>query len=405
MTGHQAIIAGAKRAGCTFAAGRPAVVVEPLLAEAARKREASPQCAAALEQYSIDSSPLTVQRTDDDIAAVGSCIAAAAAGATAMAATSGAALSACGENLTLAQMAELPLVIVHFQHLGSADGRVLLTSDIDVTLARYAGISGAPLPVFAATDVASSYQLAYAAFGIARRLRTPVLLLTSLDIMASERAINAEAIELSRGNEPKEACCTGEACGTGVSPVLGHNAGVCWNSERDPLAAEAPPSLDAAPRSGFVQFAGTVNGQRVFLGIAPDEIEARLSRLRDKILGAAVALEFVQPDIDPDAETLLLSYGLADQAARQAVALVRKAGARVSHLTIHSLWPVAQQALRRALTPFIRRVLIPELNLGLYAYELQQALRNVKIESLTRYDGRLIEPAAIARRITGWPCG
>ena len=57
------------------------------------------------------------------------------------------------------------------------------------------------------------------------------------------------------------------------------------------------------------------------------------------------------------------------------------------------------------MTPFVRRVLMPELNLGLYAAELARVIRAVKIESILRYDGGLIEPERIARRVTDWPCG
>ena len=130
-----------------------------------------------------------------------------------------------------------------------------------------------------------------------------------------------------------------------------------------------------------------------------------MDQLRDKLARHRDLLEIVAADPDPDAQTLLISYGLADQAARRAVKLVRAAGARVSHLTIHSLWPIPEQSLRRAVTPFVNRVLAPELNLGLYADELARVLKAVKIESLPRYDGHLIEPETIARRITDWPCG
>jgi 2-oxoglutarate/2-oxoacid ferredoxin oxidoreductase subunit alpha len=375
MTGHQAIIAAAKRAGCTFVAARPSPAVEPLPADAGEQLEVCPRRAAALEQCSVDNRPPTVQCADDDIAAAGDCVAAAAGGATPLLLTSGAALAACRENLALAQVAELPLVTVHCQHLGSAGGGLLLVGDTDVALARHMGLAGVLLPVLATADAVSAFQLTYSAFSVARRLRTPVIVLTAFGIGASEQAVNVEDLRL-----PAEA-------------------------ESDLRALAARVSFDTAARPGFVQFSGLVSGQRVFLNFPPDEIEARLSRLRDKIVSAAPSLEFFEADIDPDAETLLLSYGLAAPAARQAVDLVRRSGARVSHLTVHSLWPIAQRAIRRSLTPFIRRVLIPELNFGLYADELQAVLRNVKIESLARHDGGMIEPATIAHRLTDWPCG
>jgi 2-oxoglutarate ferredoxin oxidoreductase subunit alpha len=137
----------------------------------------------------------------------------------------------------------------------------------------------------------------------------------------------------------------------------------------------------------------------------PAQIEAKLTSLQNKITHNRDFLELTLPDPDPDAETLLISYGLADQAARKAVTLIRAAAARVSHLTLYSLWPIPRRAIRRALTHYVHRVLIPELNTGLYAAELAGIIKAVKIEPLLRFDGRLIDPQTIACQVTHWPCG
>jgi pyruvate/2-oxoacid:ferredoxin oxidoreductase alpha subunit len=74
-------------------------------------------------------------------------------------------------------------------------------------------------------------------------------------------------------------------------------------------------------------------------------------------------------------------------------------------LTLHTLWPIPHKALRRAVTSYVRRALVPELNMGLYAGALREAMPTVKIESIIRCDGNQFDPHAIARRITEWPCG
>jgi 2-oxoglutarate ferredoxin oxidoreductase subunit alpha len=381
MTSHQAIIQGAKRAGCTFAAGRPSRIIEPLLAEAA-----------------AELGPAAVARADDDASAVRLGIAAAAAGEIALVATSGPALSACAENIALAHLAELPLVIIHSQHLGVANENALV-GDVDVTLARHVGIAGLSLPVFAAADAASACRLTQAAFALARRLRTPVILLTSNGIAAQEQPADSP--------EPCSTLEPGLPSETGLPPKPSSPPEPDLPPETDPnpIAIGPPLSFDTVSRPGHVAFAGRIDGRRVFLNLPPTEIEPRLKRLRDKILDPTHMQEYVHPDADPDAETLLLSYGLADQPSRRAVELVRAAGGRVSHLTIYSLWPIPQQALRRAKTPFVRRVLVPEMNVGLYVDELRKVLRNVKLDSLARFDGHPIDPQIIARQITDWPCG
>jgi 2-oxoglutarate ferredoxin oxidoreductase subunit alpha len=323
--------------------------------------------------------------TPDAPETVRQCIAAAASGAKALAATAGADLTECGRVIGRAQMAEIPIVIVHCQHLAPSDNETTAggraagfsprgrddasapaTGDGDVTLARHLTCGSIPLPVLAATDPTSAYRLTGRAFDIAQRLHTPVILLTSLDIALTPQPIDPHLIE------PPPTICGPPTCGP---PTCG-----------PPNCGTGASLVSAAPTE-----------QR--------PLEALLKHLVNKITSNHHLLEIVEPDPDPEAETLLISYGLADQAARKATALVRQAGARVSHLTIHSLWPIPQHALRRAITPFVRRLLIPELNLGLYATELARVIKAVKIESLPRYDGTLIDPQTIAKRLTDWPCG
>jgi len=249
-----------------------------------------------------------------------------------------------------------------------------LFGDVDIVLARHLGFGGLPLPVLAATDSSSARTLVERAIEIAEGLRTPVIVLLSADVPAAD-----------------------------VPPIR-----TATVRER-PVP---PPPMPLPDGRGSVRMplpygrgSDQGDGRRAFLNLSQDELDTHLQRLRDKVLSAGDLLEHTVANPDPDAETLLLSYGAADQAARQAVRIVRENNARVSHLTIHSLWPLPQMALKRAITPFVRRVLLPELNLGLYAEELSKVLRSVKIESITRCDGRPIEAETIACRITAWPCG
>src|SRR3989304_1287574 len=52
-------------------------------------------------------------------------------------------------------------------------------------------------------------------------------------------------------------------------------------------------------------------------------------------------------------------------------AAARRGGAQVSGLVVHSLWPVPETAITRAMAG-VRRVVVPELNLGLYRRETER---------------------------------
>jgi 2-oxoglutarate/2-oxoacid ferredoxin oxidoreductase subunit alpha len=373
ITGNQAIVRGAVRAGCNFVAGYPITPASSILTEVLRAF--------------ADGSGVVVQ-TEDEIAAIGQCIGASMAGAKVMTATSGPGISLYSENIGLAQMGEAPLVIVDCQRMGPATGGATATGDGDVMFARHVTSGSYPIPVIAATDATTAYRLAYEAFNIAERLRTPVILLSSKAIALTRQTVDLEKVQLSPCVERKAA-----------AP----------DATFHPYKVDQPGGVpDFAPIGGSqrVRFTGSIHDEEGVLTIERDQIDAKLQRLNTKILAGSDALELVDEDFDDSTETLVVSYGLADGAAREAVRQSRDCGAMVSHLTLYSLWPVPAKAIRRAVTPSIKRVIVPELNLGLYVEEIRKLLPGIDVMSIQRIDGGLIEPQRIVSAVTAdSPCG
>jgi 2-oxoglutarate ferredoxin oxidoreductase subunit alpha len=99
----------------------------------------------------------------------------------------------------------------------------------------------------------------------------------------------------------------------------------------------------------------------------------------------------VSADLEPGAETLLISFGITARAMREAVHKARDKKNKVSALTIHSLWPVPESAIKSALRG-IERVVVAELNLGQYRREVERLAHGVEVLGLNRVDGELIAP-------------
>jgi 2-oxoglutarate ferredoxin oxidoreductase subunit alpha len=371
LTGNDAIVRAAVSAGCDFFAGYPITPASSILT-------------GMIEAFSGTSA--TAVQTEDEIAAIGQCIGAAMAGARAMTATSGPGLSLYSENIGLAQMGEVPLVIVDCQRMGPATGGATATGDGDVCFARHVTAGGYPLPVFAAADAASAYRLTARAFGVAERLRTPVIVLSSKDIALTRQTVDLDEVPL---------------------PARIDRAPAPTTERYRPYAIrkleDVPPF---APIGGAarVRFTGSIHDEDGLLTIDHRRIEQKLAHLNVKVRAAANWLEDANEDIDPQAAVLIVGYGQVDGAVRDAVDILRAEEVPVSRLTLYSLWPLPAAALQRAVTPCVRRVVVPELNVGLYADELRRVTRAV-VESLTRYDGRPIGPADIVRHVVGRPCG
>ena len=165
--GATAIVRGALDAGCDFFAGYPITPASPILMDMMREL---PRVGGVAIQG------------EDEIASIGMCIGAAMAGARAMTATSGPGMSLYSENVGLAVMGEVPLVIVDVQRLGPATGGATTVGQGDVQFARWGTSGGFPVIVLAPSSIAECYELTVEAFALARRFRCPVFLLTDKEL-------------------------------------------------------------------------------------------------------------------------------------------------------------------------------------------------------------------------------
>ena len=102
----------------------------------------------------------------------------------------------------------------------------------------------------------------------------------------------------------------------------------------------------------------------------------------------------VTEDLDEDADTVVVSYGITARAAREAVRGARASGRRVSFLGLLTLFPVPADAVRAAVGR-ARRVVVAEENLGgLYRRVLAGVLPAVELRGVNRL-GSMIRPAEI----------
>ena len=76
-------------------------------------------------------------------------------------------------------------------------------------------------------------------------------------------------------------------------------------------------------------------------------------------------------------------------AARAAIAQLRSEGSRTAGLVVQSLWPIPETALAAALVG-IDRVVVPELNMGLYRREIDRLAGRRRVIGVNRIDGMLI---------------
>jgi 2-oxoglutarate ferredoxin oxidoreductase subunit alpha len=141
----------------------------------------------------------------------------------------------------------------------------------------------------------------------------------------------------------------------------------------------------------LLRFTGSTHDEQAFITKDPATVERLNRHLAEKIEAHRDEIERVTEDLEPGAETLFVSFGITAGAMREAVRAVRRSGRRISALTIQSLWPIPDVALRRAMDG-IERVVVAELNLGQYRREIERLADGRDVVGLNRVDGDLIAP-------------
>jgi len=383
IDGATAVARGALDSGCTFFAGYPISPATPLLLHMIRELPKTGGVAIQAE---------------DEIASICMCIGAAMTGSRALTATSGPGISLYSENIGLAIMGEVPLVIVDVQRLGPATGGATTPGQGDVQFVRWGTSGGYPIIALAPGSVAECYSLTRRAFDLAERFRCPVFLLTDKEMFLSMSTVEVAAYE----SPPVRARATAaKAPAEAFIPYA-----------FDPV--DAPPPFAPIGGPHIVRFTGSSHDERGFLTKDPAAIGRLNEHLRRKIEDHADEIDFARPDLQEDARTLFISYGITARAMAEAVLQARTAGRAVSALTVQSLWPVPEASIIGALceptcAEQVERVLVAELNLGDFRREVERVIyrraaetrrRPPQIVGINRVDGELITPGQFLRFLT-----
>ena len=359
--GSEAIVRGALDAGCTFFAGYPITPASPILM--AMLAELPKLGGVAIQ-------------AEDEIAAIGMCIGAAMSGARALTATSGPGISLYSENLGLAIMGEVPLVVVDVQRLGPATGGATTVGQGDVQFVRWGTSGGFPIIALTPSTAAECYGVTRRAFDLAERFRCPVFVLTDKELMLTTTTVDPKAYEA-----------------VPVGARVEHERGTPFRPYRYEPAAGVPPiaHLGGDP---LVRFTGSTHDERAFLTKDPGTVGKLNAHLCSKIDDHRAEIEWAHTDLQDGATTLLIAHGVTAGALREAVRNLRARGRKVSSFIPISLWPVPEAALTRALYG-IERAVVAELNPGLFAREVRLVAGRVDVQSLTRMDGELLSPTQL----------
>jgi 2-oxoglutarate ferredoxin oxidoreductase subunit alpha len=366
IDGAEAIARAALDSGCDFFAGYPITPATPILLHMTREL---PKVGGVAIQ------------AEDEIAAMGLCIGAAMTGSHVLTATSGPGISLYSENIGLAIMGEVPMVIVDAQRMGPATGGATTVAQGDVQFLRWGTSGGYPVIVLAPTSVTDCYVFTRRAFDLAERFRVPVFLATDKETLLGHATVDAADLESAPIRE--------RALAPPDEAFVPYRVG----------ADDEVPTMSPFGGPHIVRFTTSSHDERGYLTKSPAAVGPLNLRLAAKVEEHLDEITAVELDLQDGADVLLVSYGIVARAAREAVRQARRAGGCVSSVVVHSLWPVPERELLEAMEG-VRKVAVAELNLGQYRREVERlAGRGREVLGIHRVDGQLIAPAQIRKEI------
>lgn len=175
LTGTQAIGLGAIAGGCNFACFYP---MAP-----------STGIGTFLAQHALDFG-MIVDQSEDEISVINKTLGASYAGARAFVSTAGGGFSLMGEGLSLAGMAELPIVIVIGQRPGPATGMPTRTCQEAIELVLHSGAGWFPRIIFSPETIEDAFKLTQNAFNLTQKYHVPVFILVDQYLVDSYYNIN-----------------------------------------------------------------------------------------------------------------------------------------------------------------------------------------------------------------------
>lgn len=365
LQGNEACAEAAIAAGCRFYAGYPITPSSEIAEYMARRL---PEVGGTFIQM------------EDEMASIAACIGASLAGVRAMTATSGPGFSLMQENLGYACLAEIPIVVVDVQRVGPSTGMPTLPSQGDVMQARWGTHGDHPIVVLVPASVAEYYELTVKAFQISETLRTPVVLLAD-EVVAHMREVVSVPAEVTVNERP--------------TPAVPPEAYVPY---RVSAPDEVPPM--AVLGSGYrFHVTGLYHGEDGFPTNDPRVAESLIRRLHAKIEARRDLLTLATRHYLEDADVVVIAYGSPVRAALRAVREARALGVRAGLLQLSCIWPFPSHLVRE-LAQQVRALLVPEMNLGQLAGEVERAAAGlVPVRSLSRVGGELFTPQEILQAL------
>lgn len=229
------------------------------------------------------------------------------------------------ESINMAYMMELPMVIVLAQRLGPSTGTATSGAQGDLLLLNGTISGGYPLPTICISNLKDCWELAAKSVAMAVKLRTPVILLTSKEMVMTLSSFDTEDLP--------------EIESIYFDYYQGQETYCSYLPQENLVPAFLPVGNDRYQ----VRLNASTHDTRGILQNNTKEALENTIRLQKKLEKNLSDFTFYELNEKSGADSIIVSYDITAQAAREAVSILKSQGKSVSLLIIKTIFPLPLQ--------------------------------------------------------------
>lgn len=331
----------------------------------------------------------TVVQTEDELSSCMMAMGAGYAGTRAFTATSGPGLSLMAESISMAAVAEIPVVIIDVMRAGPSTGMATKVEQSDVRYAIGAGHGDAEKIVLAASGIEDCFYITQEAFNLAEEFQTPVILLSDLQFGMCKQSVPAfdmSRVPIRRGKLVRE----------GLPDLPKATYFDRFDVTEDGISPRTIPGV----KNGMFLSTGLEHNSYGKPAEGEDIRVAQMEKRHRKFAGVSKAIQpFFLDKKETETDLLIIGIASTNGAIAEAAESLRAEGVDVNHMQLRLLSPFPEEELR----PYIegaKKVLIVEENLTAQIRELFASHFDChdKLLSLLQYDGTPFLASTIAAK-------
>lgn len=366
LDGDFALAEGALSAGCRFFAGYP---ITPSTETAERFSERIPSVGGVFIQM------------EDELASIAALIGATWGGKKVMTVTSGPGFSLMMENIGLACMMEVPLVIANVQRGGPSTGLPTLTGQQDMMQVKWGSHGDYEIIALSPDSPQECFDLTIEAFNLSETYRVPTFVMTDECVghmhekVVIPPAEEIEVVERKWYNGPKDEYLP-------------------YKNDKDGI-----PFMIKVGDGYRFHTTGLTHDERGYPAINAQWQDVCVNHLKDKIKNNVEKIIKIEEDETGTAEVVVISFGITSRVAVKAVQQARKAGIKVGTLRLVTVWPFPEKRIK-ALAKKVKTFVVPELNYGQIVLEVERVVAGkAKVIGVRHCGGWVHNPEDIFKSI------